>query len=446
MMPGAARSDRAGKDWTCDLLRERAGLALLPLHRGRGHAEGPSGRVEGEVEFLVPVGGPAVIALRQPHAEFLGPLSLDRVHVSGEWSGRPFRMACSTAGVRGTTTSADSSQWALLSLLNGPVAITYDDAGAFRTVRVRLNNFDYTYGDIHPQATDSRHQRISRQLTVIASGREVRFSWVSDHTAVGTLLETRLERSGALVEFAFDVWADASEADLVAFAEDVATAGTFVAGQLTNVAMVEVLDKDGHVGKRIVPQPVTSPFSPSRVVPDEEIPRFFEECFSTHRAMRRDPRWRKLSSYCGTVEACPTLEQKFMSVAIGLEFVMRNALIDADQPADAVEKLELGPLVGKVRRVLGWNIPRHYEPNDRWRVLRNALAHGNERPEAAAPNAAQFRQEFDKLKLLLYRLALLKLGYRGNVLAPSDGRWHASGVDEFAEDRNTFRYGQRAPR
>jgi hypothetical protein len=177
------------------------------------------------------------------------------------------------------------------------------------------------------------------------------------------------------------------------------------------------------------------------VIPDGQIQRFFEECFSKHQSMRRDTRWRKLSSYCGTVEACPTLEQKFMSVAIALEFVMRNALIDAGEPAATVERLDLGPLVGRVRRRIGWQLPSHYEPNDRWRLLRNAVAHGNERRETAMKDSGQFRQEFDKLKLLLNRLALLQLGYRGNVLAPGERGWHESQVDDFSEDRNTFNYG-----
>lgn len=84
VMTDQAPAGEVGPTCTCDLLHDRAALAPLPLHMGRGHVEGLSGRVEGDVEFLVPVGGPAVIALCQRHADFLGLLSLERAHVSGE--------------------------------------------------------------------------------------------------------------------------------------------------------------------------------------------------------------------------------------------------------------------------------------------------------------------------------------------------------------------------
>lgn len=438
-MTDQAPAGEVGPTCTCDLLHDRAALAPLPLHRGRGHLEGLSGRVEGEVEFLVPVGGSAVIALCQPHPEFLGLLTLERARVSGELGGQAFRMTCSTSGIHSTTTSADLSQWALVAQLNGPIVIGYGETRAFRTVRARLNNFDYAHGDVDEHAPSSRHQRIGRELTVTAAGRRVTFRWAPDHDSVLTLLETRLVRSASVIEFSFEAWDEASEGELMSFADEVATAGAFVAGQLTNLMMLELLDEAGQVSKRIVPQPVVSPFTSRRVLSDEQIPRFFEECFSMHESMRRDDRWRKLSSYCGTVEACPTLEQKFMSVAIALEFLMRNSLIDEGLSTETVEDMKLGGLINRVRKMKGWRLPRHYEDEDRWRLLRNAVAHGNERPGTVTKDNAAFRQEFDKLKLLLYRLALLQLGYRGDVLAAGEGR-HESRVDDFSEDRNTFRY------
>lgn len=119
--------------------------------------------------------------------------------------------------------------------------------------------------------------------------------------------------------------------------------------------------------------------------------------------MRQHCRWRKLASYCGSVEACATLEQRFASVATALEFTMRNVLIERGESVEAVERLDLTALIARVRQVAGWRIPKHYMAGDRWRLLRNAVSHGNERAEDVAPDNTQFRQEFDKLKLLLYR-------------------------------------------
>ncbi len=434
--------DDASTTAICDALHERARLARSPLMRGHGVLEGPSGKVEGFAEFLLPIEGHPVAALCSPHAAWLGMLTLNRLVVSGDSIDGPFEMTCSPWGTDGAVVSCDGSRWALIRSLNQPMIVRYSAGQAPSLVRVLLNNFNYERGNPPPDEPSNIVGRRGSPLIVQPGGRAVTFAWTSAHDEVGTLLLSDVLTSSSLVEFTFATWDGASEEALVEFAYDVATACTFVAGDLTNPAVIELVDRNGCVAKRILPRPVESPFIGRRLIPDDDIPRFFADCFEAHRRMRRDDRWRKLASYCGTVEACATLEQRFASVAIALEFVMRNSLIQAGQPTAAVENLELGPLIGRARKVLGWPIPSHYTKNDRWRRLRNAVAHGNERDVDLAAGNTEFRQEFDKLKLLLFRLSLLQLGYGGQVLAPGEHGYHPSAIHDFSEDRNTFRHGE----
>ena len=428
----------------CDVLRHRARLARVSLHEGRGVLEGQAGSVEGEAAFLLAASGPPIAAFAHPHAEWLGLVSYETLKVEGWHDGQAFRMVCPSGHFNGPVRSRDRSEWNLLRPLNEPMSVEYGSPRPVRTVRVLLNNFDYEYGDAVRRHPTWKNPRVGRPLTVDAEGRRLTFRWRRDHAAVHALLGSDLVECSSLVDVSFAAWEGASEHELIAYAYDVATACVFVAGQLTNACAFELLDTHGVVVKRVIPTPVESPYRSTAVIPDEDIPRFFTECFAAHRAMRLDERWKKLSSYCGTVEACAVLEQRYMAVAIALEFVMRNALMDAGMTQNEVARLELGPLVGLARRLVGWAIPSHYEPNRRWRQIRNAVAHGNERGPNLTSTNTEFREEFDKLKLLLYRMALLKLGYQGNVLAPLDGRLRTSAVGDFSEERNTYRY-RRSP-
>lgn len=173
------------------------------------------------------------------------------------------------------------------------------------------------------------------------------------------------------------------------------------------------------------------------VVPDPQLPQYFSETFGAYVAMRStNRRWRKLPSYCGSLEDCPYLEQKFASLMIALEFFIRNCLLETGTPEARLSKAtNLSDLIGAARRDLQWNVPKHYDPGDTTRVLRNAVMHGGDLP---TKDNAEFRLHFNKWRLFLFRRVLLRLGYTGAVLAPYQGTEVESAVDDFSAAYNSF--------
>jgi hypothetical protein len=101
---------------------------------------------------------------------------------------------------------------------------------------------------------------------------------------------------------------------------------------------------------------------------------------------------------------------------------------------EEVAGMEFPKLVGAGRKLLRWDIPAHYTARERTRVTRNAVAHGNELPYAAA----DVRWDLDKWTLFLVRRVLVRLGFDGEVTCPEEGWRSSSGVGVFSEMKNKF--------
>jgi hypothetical protein len=93
--------------------------------------------------------------------------------------------------------------------------------------------------------------------------------------------------------------------------------------------MLDLLDRDGTIARRVIPQPVTSRFRRNDVVDDWHLTEFFRVTYDEYVAMKKaHPAWQRLASHCGSLEDAPYLEEKFASLIMALEFFMRNCLIE----------------------------------------------------------------------------------------------------------------------
>src|SRR5439155_7290554 len=95
----------------------------------------------------------------------------------------------------------------------------------------------------------------------------------------------------------------------------------------------------------------------------------------------------------------------------------------------------LPDLIGLARRILQWELPKHYTEEERYRLTRNAVNHGDSMPH----DAVQMREDFDKWKLLLCRRLFIRLGFDGHIASPQNGWSASSPVHEFSEEHNSFR-------
>ena len=146
--------------------------------------------------------------------------------------------------------------------------------------------------------------------------------------------------------------------------------------------------------------------------------------------------WRKLTSYCASIEDGSYLEQKVSSLMTALEFFTRTSLHEMT-PLDraAHNDMTLPDLIGAARKELAWDIPKHYTERELYRLLKNAVAHGSELPTS---DSAEVRHIFDKWRLFLFRRVLIRLGYRGWVFSPDRGWAACSLVEDLTEAHNTF--------
>jgi len=238
------------------------------------------------------------------------------------------------------------------------------------------------------------------------------------------------------VEIAFDAHDGESDEVLLALAADAAALCTFAAGTGVSVAMLDLLDQEGALARRVVLQPVTARYRETEVVVDFQLSRLFSEAFAEYRRMKQaHAPWGKLASYCASLEDPPYLEQKFSSLITAVEFFIRNCLIEAGQAEDDITNLEFAKLIGAARKHLGWQIPKHYSTKETVRLVRNAVVHGSAPPTA---DSTELRLLFDKWKLFLFRRVLVRLGYAGRVASPHKGWASTSVVGDFSQEHNDF--------
>jgi hypothetical protein len=136
------------------------------------------------------------------------------------------------------------------------------------------------------------------------------------------------------------------------------------------------------------------------------------------------------------IEDPPYLEQKIATLMAAVELFIRNALTeDGRLTKEQIDSKSLPELIGAAGNLLGWDIHKHYTTQERYRLLRNATAHGNALPG----DIADARHDFDKWHLFLARRYFIRLGYKGSVASPQRGFASSSLVDDFSEENNCFR-------
>jgi hypothetical protein len=246
-------------------------------------------------------------------------------------------------------------------------------------------------------------------------------------------------RSTALVTFSFTAWEGSTEGDLAAFAQSIASLCSIAARQHTGVPVLSFLDQDGRVVKRMLGNAIESAFRKSYILPFPDIegglPKLFIQCIDEHVKMQQSDLWRRLPWLCAGIEDPPYLEQKCATLMSALELLIRSSLIEGGHySGEQTQGLMFPALIGAARKRLRWDIPPHYTERDRYRLLRNAVSHGDRLPGGAK----QVRNDFDKWSLFLLRRLLLRLGFDGQVASPDQGCASMSPVGDFSEEHNSF--------
>jgi hypothetical protein len=406
----------------------------LSVHRGAATLEVAGTVYSGFAEFFLPASAQAIAAFctEKPltDQDFAGRLTID-----GDWDSVPFHFECPHCFVRPQTARGESGAWSLISPVNGPCRIDYRGLGAATKTVVLLNNFDYRDGD--PVTSERGWTRVGTPFAAELGDRRVEFRRHANYELVRPFADASLVRVASVVECSFDVLLDESDAEVLEFATDIAGLSTIAMGGGVSVAMVEFADQSGRVVRRVVPQPVMTPYRQGNgIIGDFYLPEYFCTTFRTFVMMPKSHApWRRLASYCGSLEAAPFIEQKFASLITAIEFFMRNSLIERGKAGQGVARLDFPKLVGAVRRDLGWDIPKHYMAKEAIRLWRNAVMHGGEWP---SEDSTALRKLFDKWRLFLFRRVLIRLGYAGKIDAPHKGWMCSSDVGDFSEAFNSF--------
>jgi hypothetical protein len=398
----------------------------------------PSSELQGAsaATFVVPASGDALILLRGPAAKQLSQNFGQGLTIKGDSCEGAFELSCPSFYVRAVSPHRREPAWAIAIPANAPATITYGQQRPVATVRAIINNFDFKYGNdeaLHPG------QPRREAIHVEAASRAVVFAWMEDYEERKLLVEAGLLRTTALTTFTFDAWDGASEEDLRAFANNMASLCGVVAQQHTGVPVLSFLDGTGHVVKRIVVNPLESAFRPRCIIAaphlEDGLPQLFRDCFAEHVRMQGSDLWKRLPFFCAAIEDPPYLEQKLATLMAAVEHLIRSSLVEAGHcTAEESEDLTLPQLIGAARSKLRWTLPKHYTAQERHRRLRNAVAHGGPLPG----RIEGVRGAFDKWHLFLNRRLLLRLGYNGAVSSPHQGFASLSAVDDFTEEHNAF--------
>jgi hypothetical protein len=387
--------------------------------------------------FLVPATGNCVVLLRWPGASPLSQNFGQELTVCGDSQDGPFRFICPAYYICSVSTSREKPGWAVANPVNQPATVTYGQMRPIARVVATLNNFDFDQGNCQNAIS---HPGVDEVLRVHAEGREVDFTWRQDRAPLKRLVDARLIPATALVTFSFSAWPNASEQELSKFALNVASLCSYVAGQHTGVPVLSFHDSGGKVVRRTLGSAIESKFRRNYALPwldsQEGLPKLFAQCFAEHVRMQQSELWRKLPFLCAAIDDPPYLEQKYATLMMAVEMLIRSSLIEQGElkPEEAESKT-LPKLIGMARGMLGWTVPGHYTEDDRYRKVRNAVDHGGRLPH----DIAQVRHDFDKWRLFLTRRFLIRLGYVGSVESAQRGFASISPVDEFSEEHNSFR-------
>jgi hypothetical protein len=382
--------------------------------------------------FLVPATANCLLIFRWPSACPLNRNFGQGLTVAGDCSDGLFRLECPEYYVRLTSGPWEEPGWAIAESLNHLATVTYGDSRPIARVTATINNFDFDYGNLALGQ--------DKVLRVEAAGRTVDFMWRKERVQLRRLVDAGIIASTALVTFSFATRPGEAEGELTTLAQNVASLCSYVVGQHTGVPVLSFFDAEDRVVRRTLGQAIESEFRRWCVLPclhsEDGLPKLFRQCFTEHVRMQGSDLWRRLPFLCAGIEDPPYLEQKYASLMMGVELLIRSSLIESGHltPEEAESK-NLPGLVGMARGTLRWDVPSHYTEKERYRTVRNAVDHGGRLPH----DPAQVRYDFDKWRLFLLRRILIRLGYDGKVASPQQGLASSSPIDEFSEKHNSFR-------
>lgn len=411
----------------------------LPIHRGTVAANIQGIAHHFEAQFFIPPQGDCLILINsQSGLSRKDLLTESELTIVGNTSEEHFTAYCPELRVKAYSEFKETPAWIVGSPINKPMTIEYGPSPPpISKVDALINGFDFSLGNAEWEG--------SPIIRTMPSGIPVEFRWRKSRTLLRRLLDCEIIHTSALCHLSFEAWEGSSEEEIVKFVHSVASLCIYAVGQYTGVPLITLSDSDGKPVKRIINSPIESKFRQRGALDERYVPNgtllLFEQCFDEHiRMCASNLPWRKLSSYCAAIEDAPTLEQKFASLMMALEFLLRNSLMEGatNLAAAQVERLTFSELIGAAKKYLGWKVPKHYAAAGLVRLIRNAVMHGGDLP---IKDSREFRETFDKWKLFLFRRVLIRLGYRGKVLSPHQKYWSASPVDDFSEEHNSFRYG-----
>jgi len=424
---------------------ENAGLfrhCKLALHSGNGYLKDQADARALKAELIVPPEGDCLIFLRGTHENLPNRGIAHELIFSGNGPEGPFKVICPQFRVKSSSEPGENPPWVIASPVNEYTTILYGSNRSIAEVSAVINNFDFSLGNVAGDGSVTADLNQRPILRVVASGRPVEFNWREHHTLLRQLVEAEVLNAAAFATFSFTAWDGASEDELVTFSHDISSLCTYATGQHTGIPVLSFLDSSGRIIKKLIRSPVESKFRMRGILDSAHVPdglaMLFQQSFDEHVKMSssRLP-WRKLASYCASLEDCSFLEQKFASLVMAIEFFMKNCLLEAVDvlTATQIEDKTLPQLIGMARKYLKWEIPKHYTAHETLRLLRNAVMHGGTLP---LKDSAEFRRAFDKWELFLYRRVLMRLGYGGLVVSPHNGYVSSSKANDFSEEHNSF--------
>jgi hypothetical protein len=388
-----------------------------------------------EASFFVPPAGNCQIHLR-----WLGKRQLSRdfgqgLTIEGDSPEGQFRLVCPQYYIKVTSPSEELPGWSVASPINEPAILTYGQPRPVATVTAFINNFDYEYGNQQDQGGQERREI----LRVEAAGRSVDFEWRSKRSYLRQLVDAGVIGTTSLVTFSFAARSGESDIELSAFAHNISSFCSYVAGQHTGIPVLSLLDSQGRIVRRLLREPVESLFRDDNALRvmhlESGLPRVFQQCFEEHCRMQQSELWKRFAPLYAAIEDPPYLEQKYATLMMAVELFLRNSLTEGGHlPSANANGATLPKLIGLSRGKLGWDLPAHYTEGERFRLTRNAVHHGGTLPF----DPDQVSADFQKWKLFLLRRLLIRLGYDGDVKSPEKGWVSSSAVDKFSEEHNSF--------
>ena len=342
----------------------------LSLHQGSAITTGiaPTSPLSGAI--VVPAHGECIIALRGDLIpivlrNILNPGFGTDLTITGESPDGPFQLRCLSFHLAWSSPKSNEG-WCIVSPVNEPTTITYRMTRPIVTVKAEINNFDFLAGNVPVAAPDGGEQVDESRLNVEAAGRMVQFVRRADYDQLKRFVAAGIFPTASFCSFSFEAREGESETELIQFVHNVSSLCALAARQHTGVSVMSFLDGEGHVIKRIIGNVVESCSRDAglfeRQVPNG-ITKLFQKCFQEHVRMQGSPvPWRQLYSRCAGIEDPPYLEQKFASLMMVLEFLMKNVLRESTNAlaSEEVERMELPKLLGCLRSKNGWDIPKHY--------------------------------------------------------------------------------------